>query len=114
MFTDSQPRHTRIEKVISVPSGKAILEDHNKYPANEANLYFIANNGDPVWEAERPAPNAHYIRVKLSEDGRILSAYTTTLHACEIDIKSGKLLQHVLTHVVQDESAAIQPLSLLH
>jgi hypothetical protein len=48
-----------------------------------------------VWQAERPAPDAHYIRVRLNEDGRSLSAYTTGRHACEIDLKSGKLLSQL-------------------
>jgi hypothetical protein len=48
-----------------------------------------------LWEAERPAPDAHYIRVRLNEDGRSLSAYTTGRHACEIDLKSGRLISQI-------------------
>ena len=95
MFEEIKPRHTKIEKVISIKTGKVILEDHNKYPLNECNLYFVAENGETLWYAERPAPDAHYIRVKLDEDGELVSAYTTGRHACEIDLKSGKLVSQV-------------------
>jgi hypothetical protein len=95
MFADVQPRHTRIEKVISVTAGKAILEDHKGYPLGESNLYFLAKDGQLVWQAERPAPDVHYIRVRLNEDGRTLSAYSTGSHACELDVKSGKLLSQI-------------------
>lgn len=95
MFGEIEPRHTKIEKIIEVSSGKAILEDHNRFPLAESNLYFVSLNGDVVWQAERPAPDAHYIRVRLNEDGRSLSAYTTGRHACEIDLKSGKLLSQL-------------------
>jgi hypothetical protein len=95
MFDNLEPRHTKIEKVISVRTGKVILEDHVRYPLNESNLYFVAENGELIWYAERPAPDAHYIRVKLDEDGDKISAYTTGRHACEIDLKSGKLLSQI-------------------
>jgi hypothetical protein len=95
MFAEIPARHTRIEKVISVAAGNAILEDHNRYPLGESNLYFLAENGELVWQAERPAPDAHYIRVRLNEDGLTLSAYTTGRHACEIDVKTGKLLSQL-------------------
>ena len=95
MFADLQARHTKIEKVISVAAGNAILEDHKRYPLDESNLYFLAEDGALVWLAERPAPDAHYIRVRLNEDGLTLSAYTTGRHACEIDLKTGKLLSQI-------------------
>jgi hypothetical protein len=95
MFDNMEARHTKIEKVISVKTGKVILEDHNRYPLTESNLYFLAENGELVWDAERPAPDAHYIRVKLDESGEKISAYTTGRHACEIDLKSGKLLSQI-------------------
>ena len=95
MFPEDTPRYTRITKVITVSGGKAILEDHTRYPPGECNLYFLADNGSLVWHAERPTPETHYIRVRLSEDGRVLSAYTTDAIACEIDIKSGKLLSQI-------------------
>jgi hypothetical protein len=95
VFDDDQPRHTRIQKVISVPAGKAILEDHTRHPPGESNLYFVAENGELVWQAERPTSKSLYIRVKLNQDGRTLSAYTTDSTACEIDIKSGKLLSQI-------------------
>ncbi|MFH1183671.1 MAG: hypothetical protein V1755_01355 [Chloroflexota bacterium] len=95
MFGELEPRRTKIEKVIEVSTGRAILEDYYRYPLAESNLYFLSRNGELVWQAERPAPDAHYIRVRLNEDGHTLSAYTTGRHACEIDIKSGKLLSQL-------------------
>jgi hypothetical protein len=95
VFPEESARHTRITKVITVAAGKAILEDHTRYPPAECNLYFLADNGNVVWHAERPTPETQYIRVKLNEDGRTLSAYTTDSIACEIDIKTGKLLSQI-------------------
>ena len=95
MFGEVHPRHTNVEKLIEVSSGTAILEQHVGYPLTESNLYFVAPTGEVLWHAERPAPDAHYIRVRLNEDGRSLSAYTTGRHACEIDLKTGKLLNQI-------------------
>lgn len=92
MFDHLQPRHTKIEKAIAVRNGNVILEDHNRYPLHKSNLYLVSETGELIWEAERPAPDAHYIRVKLNDDGDTLSAYTTGRHACELDLKTGKLL----------------------
>ncbi len=95
MYEYLQPRHTKIEKVIAVKDGNVILEDHNRFPLNKSNLYLLSENGELVWEAERPAPDAHYIRVKLDDDGMSLSAYTTGRHACELELKTGKLLSKI-------------------
>jgi hypothetical protein len=95
VFEEIGPRRTTIATVIEVSAGRAILEDYARFPPAESNLYFVSRNGEVLWEAERPAPNTHYIRVRLNEDGSTLSAYTTGGHACEIDLKSGKLLSQL-------------------
>ena len=95
MFENFQPRHTKIEKVIALRGGNVILEDHVRYPLSESNLYFVSEFGELIWYAERPAPDAHFIRVKLDDDGLHLSAYTTGRHACELDLKTGKLLSQI-------------------
>jgi hypothetical protein len=95
MFENMEARHTKIQKVIAVKTGNIILEDHVRYPLSESNLYLISEDGKAVWDAERPAPDAHFIRVKLDEDGQRLSAYTTGRHACDIDLKTGKLLSQI-------------------
>ena len=95
MFEQFTPRHTTIQKLITLKGGNVILEDHVRYPLDESNLYFVSDMGEPVWDAERPAPDAHYIRVKLEDDGVRLSAYTTGRHACELDLKTGKLLSQI-------------------
>ena len=96
MFADIEPRHTKIAKVISVTSGKAILEEHARYPVGESNLYFVSEERGTRLvgrTARRRTPTTS--GCSLNEDGRSLSAYTTGRHACEIDIKSGKLLSHL-------------------
>lgn len=95
MFAEIEPRRTKVATVIEVRTGKAILEDHARFPLTESNLYFVSLDGEVLWEAERPAPDAHYIRVRLNENGASLFAYTTGRHACEIDLKSGKLLSKI-------------------
>lgn len=95
MIDEPKPLHTKIEKVIEVRLGKVVLEQHNGYPLDESNLYLISREGETVWFAERPAPDAHYIRVRLEADGKTLSAYTTGRHACDIDITSGKLISRI-------------------
>ena len=95
MFENFQPRRTTIQKVIALRGGNVILEDHVRFPLSESNLYFLSDTGEAVWDAERPAPGAHYIRVKLDDDGTKLSAYTTGRHACDLDLKTGKLLSQI-------------------
>lgn len=95
MFEEIEPRHTRIATIIEVSTGRAILEDYTRFPLAESNLYFVSKNGELLWEAERPTRDAHFIRVRLSEDGKALSAYTTGSHACEIDLKTGRLLSQL-------------------
>ncbi len=95
MFGNVKPLHTKIEKIIEVRGGKVIMEAHDRYPLDKSNLYFITESGETIWYAERPAPDAHYIRVRLEADGKRLSAYTTGRHACDIDIDSGKLINQI-------------------
>ncbi len=95
MFENLKPRHTNIVKVIALKTGNVILEDHIRYPLGESNLYFVTEDGEAVWDAERPAPDAHYIRARLDEEGQHISAYTTGRHACDIDLKTGKLLSQI-------------------
>jgi hypothetical protein len=95
VFENLEPRHTKIEKVINLRIGNVILENHVRYPLGESNLYFVSEAGERIWDAERPAPDAHYIRVKLNDDGVTLSAYTTSRDACELDLKTGKLLSRI-------------------
>ncbi len=95
MFEHLTPRHTKILKVINLRGENVVLEDHVRFPLNQSNLYCVTDSGETVWDAERPAPDAHYIRVKLEDDGTRLSAYTTGRHACELDVRTGKLLSQL-------------------
>jgi hypothetical protein len=95
VFENLVPRHTKIVKVINLRGENVVLEDHVKYPLGESNLYCVTDSGELLWNAERPAPDAHYIRVKLEDDGARLSAYTTGRHACDLDVRTGKLLSQI-------------------
>lgn len=89
---DTQPLHTKIEKIIQTRIGSVILEIADRFPYSESNLYCVAPNNKILWKAEKPAPNTLYSRVKLNEDGATLSTYTTGGHACELDLNTGKLI----------------------
>lgn len=87
-----QPLHTKVEKTISAMIGEIVLESPNGFPRGESNLYTLSQSGTIIWKAEKPVPDALFTRVKLNEDGNTLSAYTTSGHACDLDLKTGKLV----------------------
>jgi len=89
---DIQPLHTKVDKFMQTKVGLIVLEASDRFPYNESNLYCIAPNGKILWKAEKPDPNTLYSRMKLNEDGATLSTYTTGGHACDLDLKTGKLL----------------------
>jgi hypothetical protein len=93
---DLRPRHTQIEKAINTTFGTVILENAVGYARNESNLYCIANDGTIIWFAALPEADALYIRVKFDDEGEKLLTYSTRGHACEIDLKTGKLLSQIL------------------
>ena len=64
----------------------------DKFPRAESNLYCISSDEKVTWSAEKPDPYTLYSRVKLNEDGVTLSTYTLSGHACELDLKTGKIL----------------------
>ncbi|MBK8619950.1 MAG: hypothetical protein IPN96_23330 [Anaerolineales bacterium] len=92
MDMDVRPLHTKIEKVIQLNAGLLVLESAIKFPYEESNLYLIGQDGKVIWQAEKPDPNTFFTRVKLNEDGYTFSAYTLNSHACELELKSGKLI----------------------
>ncbi len=87
-----QPLHTKIDKNIQTKVGSVVLENPNHFPYTESNLYCIDASDEILWRAEKPDPNTLYSRVKLNEDGATLSAYTTGGHACDLELRTGKLL----------------------
>jgi hypothetical protein len=89
------PRHTKIEKTIDCVTGKVVLEAPTSYPHEESNLYCITSNGSIAWFAERPEDGAHYSRVRFDDRGEKLITYSTRGHACEVDLKTGKLLSQI-------------------
>jgi hypothetical protein len=89
---DVEPLYTKIEKTIQVNAGVIVLENPNGFPHNESNLYLVEQNGNIIWKAEKPDKNTFFSRVKLNEDGLTFSAYTTRGHACELNLKDGKLI----------------------
>lgn len=91
---DIQPLHTKIEKTIQTMFGHIVLESPNGCPRSESNLYCVSPNGKLVWKAEKPDINSLFSRVRLNEDGNTFSAYTIGGHACELELKTGKLISH--------------------
>lgn len=88
-----EPIYTKVDKVIQAMVGLIVLEAASGFPRHESNLYCISPKGF-VWKAEKPDANTLFSRVKLNEDGDTLSAYTIGGHACEINIRTGKLISH--------------------
>jgi hypothetical protein len=89
---DVVARYTSIEKTIQINAGVIVLENPSGFPRNETNLYLINQQGGILWKAEKPIPGTFFSRVKLNEDGDTFSAYTLSGHACELDLRSGKLI----------------------
>ncbi len=89
---DIQPLHTKIDKTIQVNAGVIVLENPSGFPRNDSNLYLIGSDQKIVWKAEKPDANAYFSRVRLNEDGETFSAYTVHGHACELVLKTGKLI----------------------
>lgn len=88
---ENQPLHTSIEKSIQTMLGLLVLEQPNGFPRYESNLYVVSISGKILWKAEKPDPNTLYSRVRLNDDETI-SAYTIGGHACELELKTGKLM----------------------
>ena len=93
---DIQPLHTKIDKSIQTTPGTIVLENHSGFPRYESNLYCVAPNGKMVWKAEKPDTSTLFSRVKLNEDGDTISAYTIGGHACELELRTGKLISHTV------------------
>lgn len=89
-------RYTKIEKVINTVVGDVILENAVGYPRNESNLYCLSSSGKIVWFAELPEAGVLYTRVKFDDMGAKLLTYSTRGHACEIELRTGKLLSKIL------------------
>lgn len=87
-----QPLYTKVEKSIQTMFGIVVLESTNGFPKNESNLYCASRDGKILWKAEKPDPYTLYSRMKLNDDGATLSTYTLSGHACELDLKTGKIL----------------------
>jgi len=87
-----QPLHTKVEKSIQTLFGMVVLESTDGFPKNETNLYCLSMDGKIIWKAEKPDPYTLYSRVKLNEDGVALSTYTLSGHACDLDLRTGKIL----------------------
>ena len=91
---DIQPLHTKIDKTIQTMFGHIVLEGPEGFPRTDSNLYCVAPTGTIVWRAEKPDANTLFSRVRFNEDGDTLSAYTIGGHACELDLRTGKLISH--------------------
>jgi outer membrane protein assembly factor BamB len=85
------PLHTSIEKLIELKKGVVVLEAANGFPLSETNLYLISPNGDILWKAEKPVPNALFTKLRLNDDSTI-STFTNSGQFCELDIETGKII----------------------
>jgi hypothetical protein len=85
--------HTKVDKSIQTYLGEVVLESPAGLPPGESNLYLVSSKGEIVWKAERPDPGAHFSRIALAGDSGTLSAYTTGGHACDLDLKTGRLIK---------------------
>jgi hypothetical protein len=94
-MSEIDARYTRIDKTIDSVVGKVVLETAASYPRDESNLYCVSTSGKIVWFAERPDDGSHYSRVRFDDQGEKLLTYSTHGHACELDLKTGKLLSQV-------------------
>lgn len=93
---DSQPLHTKIEKSMQSALGTIVLENPSGFPRFESNLYCVSQNGKVIWKAEKPDTSTLFSRARLNEDGATISAYTTGGHACELELRTGKLISHTV------------------
>lgn len=89
---DIQPRYTKIDKTIQTVFGRIVLESPDGFPRSDSNLYCVAPTEKIFWKAEKPEPNTLFSRVRLNEDGDTLSTYTIGGHACELEVRTGKLI----------------------
>ncbi len=88
---ETQPLRTSIEKTIQTMMGLLVLEHPNGFPRTESNLYVVTSSGKILWKAQKPDPSTLFSRARLNDDETI-SAYTTGGHACELELKTGKLI----------------------
>jgi outer membrane protein assembly factor BamB len=87
-----EPLRTKIDKTIQTRVGTIVLENPDRFPRGDSNLYCVASNGKIIWRAQKPDPDTLYSRVRLDEDGTTLSTYTIGGHACDVDLNTGKLI----------------------
>ena len=91
-MAERRPRHTTIEKEIITTLGVVVLEHPGGYVRGESNLYCVSNNDKIIWFAELPEKDVLYTRVRFDDRGDRLLTYSVRGHACEIDLRTGKLL----------------------
>ncbi len=89
-----QPLHTKVNKTITTAFGIIVLEAPEGFPRADSNLYCLSRSDEIIWKAEKPDADTLFSRLRLNEDGDTLSAYTTRGHACELELKTGKLISY--------------------
>ena len=87
------PLHTKIEKSILTQLGEIVLEDPHGFPRHESNIYLVSKEGKITWKAEKPDADTLFSRMRLNEDGQTLSTYTLDAHACDLDLRTGKIVR---------------------
>jgi len=89
-----QPLHTKVEKTIVTTLGIIVLETPEGFPRADSNIYCMSPGEKIIWKAEKPDTSELFSRLRLNEDGDTLSAYTTRGHACDLELKTGKLISY--------------------
>lgn len=86
---------TKVVQLLPLGSGVVVREDYYHYPRATSNLYYLDATLREVWRAERPAASDAY--TGLSEQDGLLSGFTWTCWACDLDPATGRILQKVWT-----------------
>ncbi len=53
---ETNPLHTKVDKLIQTRRGTVVLESSNGFPRGESNLYCISTDEKVIWAAEKPDP----------------------------------------------------------
>ena len=92
-----KPRHTEIVETVRTPVGLLVREDYYHYPASESNLYMVGTDGTVLWFAERASSDDCYANpIRMTDSGTIKCA-SWKCFDCEIDPRTGKLLNAQFT-----------------
>ncbi|MCZ2128207.1 MAG: hypothetical protein LC099_10605 [Anaerolineales bacterium] len=85
------PLYTSVEKTIELKIGSVVFESHAGFPVDKSNIYLVSSEGEILWEAEKPAQNVLFTKMRLNDDGTI-STFTNGGQFCDLDSETGKII----------------------